>query len=300
MAVTGPAMHSVSRRDVFGCRLDTLEDNRQIGAGLMSFHRRAGAKAPGPVTTPGNSDLYLIGVSLRDGHKRRIFDRGRSTIYEFNRNCVYVRDMSDAYEAELGGSFDFTLMEIAKADLDDLFEGAEAGPVRELMPVIAKPDPLLAAMLAAVFSANGSHNTNRLFIDHMSAAIGVHMAGTYGRAPSKAAASGRALSKRDLTRIRDYLAARMSIPASLDELAALCSMPRSTFLSSFRLATGTTPHGWLTEIRMAHAKTLLAANALSLEEIAVTCGFDDTAQFSDVFSIETGLHPDIWRRIRLS
>lgn len=300
MAATGLALQSRPRRDVFGCRLDRLDDNRRIEAGLMSFHRRAGAKAPGPVATPGNSDLYLIGISLQDGHRRRIFDRSRSTEYDFRRNSVYVRDMSDPYEAELKGSFDFTLMEIAKTDLDDIFQGAEAGPAKELMPALAEPDPLLGAMLQALFASHGDTRSNRLFIDHMAAAIGVHIAGTYGQARPKAAARSQALSGPALRRVRDYLASRIGSEATVDELAALCAMPRSTFLSAFRLATGTTPHGWLTDMRMARARELLLGHELAVEDIAAACGFDDARDFRRVFASETGVLPEIWRRIRLS
>jgi AraC-like DNA-binding protein len=300
MAATGLALHSRTRRDVFGCRLDRLDDNRKIEAGLMSFHRRAGAKPPGPVATPGNDGLYLLGVSSRDGHKRRIFDQGRSAEYEFNRNSVYVRDMSDAYEAELDGSFDFTLMEISKSDLEDIFEGAEAGPVSELTPVIAKPDPLLAAMVAALFSGHGNQRTNRLFVDHMTAAIGVHVAETYGRAASKSSDRSRALSPMDLRLVRDYLASRLASEATVDDLALLCGMPRSTFLAGFRLATGTTPHGWLTEMRIAHARDLLQTSSVGVTHIAAVCGFEDVEHFRRAFSAETGLLPEEWRRIRLS
>ncbi len=300
MAATGPALQSRPRRDVFGCRLDRLDDNRRIEAGLMSFNRRAGAKAPGPVATPGNSDLYLIGMSLQDGHKRRIFESARSTEYDFRRNSVYVRDMSDPYEAELNGSFDFTLIEIAKTDIDDIFDGAEAGRANELMPAIAKPDALLGAMLVALFSGKGSARSNRLFIDHMTAAIGVHIAETYGQSRSKATARGQALPNDLLQRVRDYLESRITDEATVDELAALCAMPRSTFLAAFRLATGTTPHGWLTEMRMARARELLQASTLAMEDVAVACGFDDVKEFRRAFATETGVLPEIWRRVRLS
>ena len=61
----------------------------------------------------------------------------------------------------------------------------------------------------------------------------------------------------------------------------------------FRKTLGKTPIAFLNEVRITNAKTLikLYRNAMSLSEIALSCGFVDYAYFSRKFKMLTGVSP---------
>jgi AraC-like DNA-binding protein len=66
----------------------------------------------------------------------------------------------------------------------------------------------------------------------------------------------------------------------------------------FKQATGFTPLGYLTELRLNHAKKLMRENAslhYSVAEIGTMAGFDDISYFSRVFKKKTGVAPSVYQ-----
>ncbi|MAX33540.1 MAG: AraC family transcriptional regulator [Halomonadaceae bacterium] len=78
--------------------------------------------------------------------------------------------------------------------------------------------------------------------------------------------------------------------------AARCHLAEAAFARQFHALTGRSPHAWLVERRLAKAMTLLAETSASITEIALACGFGDTAHFSRTFSDRQGLSPRAWRQ----
>ena len=62
----------------------------------------------------------------------------------------------------------------------------------------------------------------------------------------------------------------------------------------FRHAFATTPNRYLITRRIERAKELLAAEGVSVTEVAELCGFSDVYYFSKVFKRETGMAPVQW------
>ena len=83
---------------------------------------------------------------------------------------------------------------------------------------------------------------------------------------------------------------------TLAHLAAECGLSVAHFARAFKQTTGRTPHRWLVEQRVEHAKRLLVTSALPLAEIAAICGFADQSHFTRVFSQLVGSGPGAWRR----
>jgi AraC family transcriptional regulator len=83
---------------------------------------------------------------------------------------------------------------------------------------------------------------------------------------------------------------------TLAHLAAECGLSVAHFARAFKQTTGRTPHRWLVEQRVEHAKRLLVTSILPLAEIAAICGFADQSHFTRVFSQLVGSGPGAWRR----
>lgn len=81
----------------------------------------------------------------------------------------------------------------------------------------------------------------------------------------------------------------------LPELAAQCEMSLSAFKSEFQRRFCTSPHKWLVEQRLAHARLQLISSAKSVAEIARECRFNNVSHFIRLFRERFGATPAAYR-----
>jgi AraC-like DNA-binding protein len=288
--------------DNFGCPLGKLSDDEHVLGGNIKFYRKASpSSSVGQVVTPGTNRGYLLGLSLRGGHSRRIFKQHHATSQSFEENSIYLRSFADPYKADLSGPFQFALLEITNAALGQIADGAEFRGVTELQPISAQADPVLGGLLGALFSSvHGKREKSALFVDQLAVAIGAHVVHQYGNGRFSATDRRRTLSRRSEILVKELIDSRLDGDVSIDQLAAGCNMARATFVRAFRETTGRTPHQWLVQQRIARACNLLLTSTLSLSEVSQVCGFSDQSHFTRVFSTSIGTTPGAWRRIRQS
>lgn len=82
----------------------------------------------------------------------------------------------------------------------------------------------------------------------------------------------------------------------LQELAAVCGMSLSMFKNEFRRNFHTSPHKWLNEQRLAHARLQLITSSRSIAEIARECRFNNASHFIKLFRERFGITPATYRR----
>ena len=90
---------------------------------------------------------------------------------------------------------------------------------------------------------------------------------------------------------RDYAA-----PLTLDELAAEAGMNPRYFCRVFRQLTGRTPIDYLNYYRIECAAELLCAEADSVTDIALSCGFGDPGYFARLFRRHKGMSAAAYRK----
>ncbi len=139
---------------------------------------------------------------------------------------------------------------------------------------------------------------DRLFIDHVSLAMTVHLAAKYGDAPAQPASRRAMLTVWQERRAKDMLLANIDGKIGLEELARECGLSRAHFARSFKTTTGVSPMQWLLSRRIEHAKNLLLHSTLPIDEIAHHCGFSDQGHFTRGFVRTVGETPGAWRRMR--
>jgi transcriptional regulator GlxA family with amidase domain len=98
-----------------------------------------------------------------------------------------------------------------------------------------------------------------------------------------------------LKRAIEYIEDNVGEQISLTDLAERAGLSRMHFAAQFKLATGLSPHAYLTEKRLGAAKSLLAEGRLPIAQIAFAVGFHTQAHFTTVFHKATGLTPKRWR-----
>lgn len=138
-----------------------------------------------------------------------------------------------------------------------------------------------------------------LLIETLSAALGVYILRAYSNlspashplAPAKGTLDGRRLA-----RVRAFIEAHLDRDVTLEELARQACLSPFHFARSFKAATGASPHRYLLQRRLDHAKALLSVGEASLTEIAFACGFSSQAHFSSSFKRANGVTPSDFRR----
>ena len=71
---------------------------------------------------------------------------------------------------------------------------------------------------------------------------------------------------------------------------------KSTVLSAFKKEFATTVNSYLNTLRLERAKKMLENENVSINEVALSCGFSDQSYFSKVFSSAYGITPTEHRR----
>lgn len=98
------------------------------------------------------------------------------------------------------------------------------------------------------------------------------------------------------SRAISLMSARYAENLSVHDIAAEAAFSRYYFTRMFRQCTGTSPGQYLTAIRMAAAKTLLATTRLSVSEVVERVGYQSVSTFTTRFSTATGMSPARYRR----
>ena len=108
----------------------------------------------------------------------------------------------------------------------------------------------------------------------------------------------RAEMYRRLHHARDFIHACYAQPITLDQIANVAMVSPNHLLRRFKQAFGTTPHQYLTAVRLDHAKMLLRESDMSISEICLAVGFESFSSFSWLFQQRIGISPQAFRARR--
>ncbi|MFC5405742.1 helix-turn-helix domain-containing protein [Cohnella soli] len=101
-------------------------------------------------------------------------------------------------------------------------------------------------------------------------------------------------SDHTLSWIPSYLSYNLQESLSIEKMAERAHMSPSYFSALFKRRFGRSPHRYLIDMRIEHAKELLSGASLTRDEIASYCGFSDIHHFSKMFRKITGMTPGEW------
>jgi transcriptional regulator GlxA family with amidase domain len=93
-----------------------------------------------------------------------------------------------------------------------------------------------------------------------------------------------------------WMQENLDAEVDVDLLAARAHLSPRTFARRFRAETGTTPHHWLTQQRLAYAERMLESTDESVERIASLVGFGSATVMRHHFGRRRGTSPQAYRR----
>jgi AraC-like DNA-binding protein len=79
-------------------------------------------------------------------------------------------------------------------------------------------------------------------------------------------------------------------------MARAASLSPNHLLRAFRSVFGQTPHQFVVEKRLAHARTLLVRTDMPVTEICFALGLHSPGSFSTLFRRRMGMAPEEYRR----
>jgi AraC family transcriptional regulator len=97
-------------------------------------------------------------------------------------------------------------------------------------------------------------------------------------------------------RVTGYMREFLDRDIGLDEMAGLVGLSRFHFCTAFRLAVGTSPHHYLTALRMDQARRLLTEPSLPIIQVALAVGYQTPAAFTASFRKANKMTPSAFRR----
>lgn len=289
---------SVAPKDTLGCLSNHLQRDQELSAGGIRVYRKTNDGTQlHQVETPATGRGVLVGISLRDGHRRRVIHEHHASSHDFDSGSIYIRDFSDRYRADLKTSFDFVLIEVSQVAIERAVEERSGIRAGGLARVTGARDEVLANLARALTPAlERPADTSRLFVEQMSVALETYLLEKYGGASMADARKRRVLSRSQEARAKEMLRSKLDGSMSIVEIAGACNLSRSYFIHAFRETTGQTPHQWVIAQRLERARTLLMEFERPLAEVAAECGFADQSHFTRVFAQSMGAPPGSWRR----
>lgn len=102
--------------------------------------------------------------------------------------------------------------------------------------------------------------------------------------------------ERKLDAAEEYIRTHYDREISLEEVARMVGMSRTSFCNFYKAKTGVTLVARLNAMRVEKACRLLIEGGRSMDEIARECGFAGVEYFSRVFSKLRGMPPARWRK----
>jgi AraC family transcriptional regulator len=182
----------------------------------------------------------------------------------------------------------------------------DAGTGKQLSPIsffnqLHHRDATFNALIRAILSSYHETGHNKLrFEEQMTALLSYHLqqhrriTGTVNNLPPVRKATRVELYKR-LSRAMDVLRSGFCGEISLDQLAAEANLSKYHFLRLFGTTYGLSPYQYIQHLRIEKARHLLANSTISIMDLSMFLGFDNSQSFSRLFYQRVGLYPTQYR-----
>ena len=99
--------------------------------------------------------------------------------------------------------------------------------------------------------------------------------------------------------IIDYIEKNYTSPITTKDLAKMAHLSETYFCHLFKSCMNQSVSGYITELRIEHAKYLLSNSKMTVTEIASTLGYNDVNYFCRMFKRITGMSPGEYKKAKL-
>lgn len=268
---------------------DWLELRQHADTGIETIR----AHFEGHAYDPHWHDSYLVGITLtgtQQFHCRR--ERHRSTPGD-----AFLLEPGEIHDGDAPVEGGFTYLTFYLDDkwlnntLSGLYESVPSSYALHFSRTIAR-EPQLVQTIAQTFYALHSDEMRIIQQSTMDALLGQLTRHCQWRRRLPSQVQSAAIAHR----ARDYLHAHMGDNIGLSDLARETGTDRFTLTRCFKREFHLSPHAWLIQLRLAHARMLLAKGELPAD-VAAALGFADQSHLGRWFQRAYRLTPAHYRRL---
>ena len=171
----------------------------------------------------------------------------------------------------------------------------------ELPDLTYANDPHLVQILhKEILPLHWQDSSDYLALQQGSEAIMLHLLKHHVRLGSAPEIFRGGLTTTIRKRVVEYMHSHIEEVVSLEDLAAVAQLSPFHFNRMFRISMACTPHQYLTQLRISHAKQLLSRSSserlTSLSGIGLQCGFSNQSHFGRIFKQHVGVTPARYRK----
>ncbi|ULK98912.1 AraC family transcriptional regulator [Bradyrhizobium sp. I71] len=141
-------------------------------------------------------------------------------------------------------------------------------------------------------------STGRLLVESLGRALSAHLVHSYAATSvrlKQSHAVQKPLDAKRLSRVTEFIAAAVDRDFTVKDLASVACMSPAHFSRSFKAATGSAPHEYVSRQRLDLAKRLLSTSDRPLVDIAYAAGFSSQPNFNRAFRKAVGTTPSLYR-----
>jgi AraC family transcriptional regulator len=139
-------------------------------------------------------------------------------------------------------------------------------------------------------------STGPLYGDLLGLSLSVALIRNYGRVSLTPPITKGGISRPNLHRVLEFIAANLQNEIHLEDLAKVTGLSVFHFARSFRQSMGLTPHQYVLQRRIDNARALLRQPGSTIDAVATATGFADASHFSKIFRKQVGVTPKAWQR----
>jgi AraC family transcriptional regulator len=263
------------------------------GPAPVSLHRFTGT---GPSMSQPALREHVVAIHLGGDKRVTRWQAGRRLVADAKLGSVTLMPALQANRWLTEGPVDFAHIVVPSAFLAQLameeFSRDPRGAV--LVERVGAEDPALSGLLSFLLrDLEAGVQPSRLYGDSFRTMFGMALLRGHtplGQPQTAACHKRGGLAGWQLRRVLDRMETAIGQDTPLSELTGLTGLSRSQFFRAFRQSTGTTPHRYLTGLRMERAKALLRSGQEPTAVFSVL-GYIDVGQFAAAFRRHTGLRP---------
>jgi AraC family transcriptional regulator len=147
----------------------------------------------------------------------------------------------------------------------------------------------IAMLLLSELNSDGI--MGELYVESLTQVLIIHLLRHYSSSTPQIARQHNGLTAIQLQQTLDYIQAHLDRNLSLAEIAAAINISPTYFASSFKRATGSSPHQYVIQQRVERAKELLKTTDLAIANIAFQVGFSSQSHLTQHFKRIVGSTP---------
>ena len=277
-----------------------LSSGHEPAGGIVLEHYR---HPPSVIDLPPSSDALLV-VHLKGPVAVEEKSGGSWRRKWTDRQHVSLTPPGTPVQRRFQAKTEVLLLHLNSGFIGDVIEDAYEADARgvELVPCFSTPDPTLdqLAKLLAAETGKPVDSAHCAVVEALERAIAITVLRGHSTLGRPAAPDPLRTAPARIRHVLEYLRSETSCAPTLREMANVAGLSPTHFGRAFRAATGMPPHQYLQGLRMERARRLLETTKLSVMQIALECGFEQSTSFATSFKKIVGVSPRMWRADRKS